>query len=132
MLLDSTGKPKGKHKLEEVWQHQARLVFKFDGVDSMNDAEAFRGWQVAVSAAERAPLEEGAFYYSDLIGCQMVDAESGQPIGKVIGFLENSGTGLLEVEGNLLVPYVKNILVEISPEKKLIRATLPEGLRELN
>ncbi len=132
MVLDPGGKPKGKYKLEEVWQHQSRLVFKFVGVDSMNDAEAFRGCQVAVSSAERAPLEEGAFYYSDLVGCLMVDAESAEPIGKVIGFLENSGSGLLEVEGNLLVPYVKSILVEISPEKKLIRASLPEGLRDLN
>ena len=131
-LLTPDGKPKGDYELEEVWDHQGRLVFKIAGVDSMTDAEPFRGLQVAVPKAERAPLEEGAFYYSDLVDCMVVDADSGEEFGKVLGFLETGAHGLLEVEGDLLIPYTKIFLIEIAPEKKLIRARLPEGLRELN
>ena len=131
-LLTPGGTPKGEYDLEEVWDHQGRLVFKIAGVDSMNDAEPFRGLQVAVQKEERAPLEEGAFYYSDLVDCMVVDADSGEEFGKVRGFLETGAQGLLEVEGDLLIPYTKNFLIEIAPEKKLIRARLPEGLRELN
>lgn len=130
-VLDPAGKVKAVYGLEDVWPHQGRLVFKLAGVDSMNDAEAFRGCQVVVPRSERAPLEEGAFYYSDLAGCLMVDDATGEPIGKVLGWVDTGGPGVLEVEGGLLVPFARSICVSIKPEEKLIRVTLPEGLREL-
>ena len=131
-VLDPVGKLKGVYGLEDVWPHQGRLVFKLRGVDSMNDAEDFRGCQVVVPKSQRAPLEEGAFYYSDLAGCMMVDDATGDPIGTVLGWVDTGGPGILEVEGGLLVPFAKSICKAILPDQKLIRVTLPEGLRELN
>ena len=41
--------------------------------NSINDAEALRGFAVAIPAAERAPLEPGSVYVNDLIGCRVID-----------------------------------------------------------
>ena len=55
-------------ELENFWFLRSRIVLKFAGIDSINEAEALRGFAVAIPAAERTPLEAGAFYVSDLMG----------------------------------------------------------------
>src|SRR5271167_3573283 len=70
-------------ELERHWLHQGRVVLKFAGVESINDVEALRGLEVAVPRAERAPLEDGAVYVADLIGCVLVDSLSGTEVGRI-------------------------------------------------
>ena len=57
----------------EVWEHAGALVFKFQGVDSIHDAEKLRGAEVQVPPAERVELEPGEYFHSDLIGCEVRD-----------------------------------------------------------
>jgi 16S rRNA processing protein RimM len=122
--------------VEEVWEHGARLIFKFEGVDSISDAEQLRGAEVMVPASERFELPEDEFYYSDLVGCEIYDRATGQRIGEVKEFLEQGGNGLLRVEDErgreVLTPFVKAICVDIDLESKRIGVDLPEGLVDLN
>lgn len=103
----------------------------------MNDAEALRGLEVAIPKAERAPLEDGAAYIDDLIGCILFDSRSGTAIGE-IGDVdrESSATPLLVVEtknlGQILVPFVNAFAPQIDLTAKRISMELPEGLLELN
>lgn len=122
--------------IEEVWEHQGRLIFKFQGVDSIPDAERLRGAELRVPPEQRAPLPEGEFYFADLIGCDVVERE-GPVVGKVTGWQEYGGPALLEVEpvegGEVvLVPFVASICVSIEPEKGRIVVDLPDGLKDLN
>src|ERR1700687_2140593 len=50
--------------LEEYWPHKGGMVFKFEGVDSIEDAEKLLRSEIQIPAKERAELEEGAFYVS--------------------------------------------------------------------
>ena len=59
--------------IERHWLHQGRIVFKFKGVDSINDADTLRGLEVVVPSEERVPLEEDAVYIGDLVGCRILD-----------------------------------------------------------
>jgi len=123
-------------ELERHWLHQGRVVLKFAGVESINDVEALRGLEVAVPRAERAPLEDGAVYVADLIGCVLVDSLSGTEVGR-IGDVdrESSTTSLLVVDtalGQVLVPFVQAYRPVLDLEAKRISMELPEGLVELN
>ncbi len=121
------------YRVESVWFHQNIPVFKFEGVDTIGDAERLRGAEVRIPASERITLDEGEYFQSDLIGCEMRDAADNRLIGKVTGFEEYGGPGLLEIDGGrLLIPFVKEICVEIAPEAKRIRARMPEGLETLD
>jgi 16S rRNA processing protein RimM len=137
LFLLATKAPPQEIGLERHWLHQGRVVFKLAGVDSINDAETLRGMEVAVPKAERAPLEDGAVYISDLIGCILIDTASGKEVGK-IGDVdrESSATPLLEIEtkssGQVLVPFVKAFQPKIDIAAKRIEMALPEGLLELN
>jgi ribosomal 30S subunit maturation factor RimM len=45
---------------------------------------------------------------------------------------DGGGSGLLVVNGDLLVPFARSICVEIDPAAKRIAVELPEGLKDLN
>src|ERR1700680_4606064 len=60
-------------EIEDLWPHKGMLVLKFRGVDSMSDAELLVGSELQIPSAERAALEPGWNYVSDLIGCTVLD-----------------------------------------------------------
>ena len=83
-------------------------------------------------ASQRAPLEPGEFFQSDLIGCDVVDRRTGESLGRVTGWNEGGGSGLLVLEDGLLIPFARSICVEIDPARRRIAVELPEGLKDLN
>jgi 16S rRNA processing protein RimM len=121
-----------KYEIETTWFHLGTLVFKFRGVDSISDAEALYGREVRIPASQRMALDEGEYFQSDLIGCEVVDRQSGDSIGRVTAWDDGGGTGLLVVDGNLLIPFARSICVEIDPAGKRIAVELPVGLKDLN
>jgi 16S rRNA processing protein RimM len=121
-----------KYEIESTWFHTGTLVFKFRGVDSISDAELLYGREVRIPASERTTLEEGEYFQSDLIGCEVVDKGTGESMGRVTAWDEGGGSGLLVVDGGLLIPFARSICVEIDPAGKRIAVELPEGLKDLN
>ncbi len=120
-----------EYEVERVWDHQGVLIFKFAGVDSMNDSELLRGFEVRIPPEERVPLEPGEFFHSDLVGCEVRDHLSGRPIGTVTGWEDYGGPSLLQIDdGRLLIPFVKAICVDIRPGDRIIGAVLPSGFEE--
>jgi 16S rRNA processing protein RimM len=120
-----------KCEVESAWFHLQTLVFKFRGIDSISDAERLYGTEVRIPADQRIPLEEGEYFQSDLIGCEVIDRRTGESLGKVTAWDEGGGSGLLTV-GDLLIPFARSICVEINPSEKRIAVELPEGLKDLN
>ena len=131
-MLQSEGR-KRPSEIEHVWNHDGRPVFKFAGIDSISDAEAWAGADVLVEESQRAELEAGEYSHADLIGCSV--AADG-PIGVVKGVEQYGGPPLLRVEleggREILVPFARAICVEIDVSGKRIVVDLPEGLREVN
>ncbi len=128
--------------LENFWFLRSRIVLKFRGVETINDAEALRGFAVAIPAAERAPLEPGSVYLSDLIGCRLIDLNrDGADLGEIADVDRNSSNAdLLVVRSktaakrgeNLLIPFVREYLVRIDTGNSRVEMRLPEGLAEIN
>jgi 16S rRNA processing protein RimM len=128
--------------VENFWFLRSRMVMKFRGVDSINEAEALRGFEVAIPAEERAPLGAGSVYVSDLIGCRVVDLNrDGAEVGEIVDVdRDSSSTELLVVrrsdrrEGDeeLLVPFVTEYLVRVDAANRQVEMRLPEGLLEIN
>jgi 16S rRNA processing protein RimM len=90
------------------------------------------GAEVRVPIGQRMPLEPGEFFQDDLLGCQVIDRRTGQTLGKVSRWEDGGGSGLLVVDGGLLIPFARSICVEIEPAAKRIAVELPAGLKDLN
>ncbi len=119
------------YEVESSWFHDATLILKFRGVDSISDAEPLTGAEVRVPWAERVSLDEGEYFESDLVGCEVVERSTGRSLGRVTEFQDAGGSGLLAV-GNLLIPFARRICVSIDPAARRIEVELPDGLKDLN
>lgn len=121
--------------LENHWLHKDRVVFKFAGVDSINDADGLRGLLVAVPANERAELTDGSVYIGDLLGCEVIDLNAGTSAVGVVADYDRDA-GLLEVRtpgnGEVFIPFAKAYLVSMDVAGKRIEMRLPAGLLDIN
>jgi 16S rRNA processing protein RimM len=123
--------------LEEHWLHKGRVVLKFAGIDSINDAELLRGLEVAIPWEERATLADDEVYISDLIGCHVFDSKTAEPIGEIIDVdLDSTSVPLLVVRrpsaDEALIPFAKAFLKKVDVAAKRLDMELPEGLLEVN
>jgi 16S rRNA processing protein RimM len=121
-------------RVEELWPHKGGLVLKFAGVDSISAAEALVGCELQVPREQRAALQAGWNYVSDLVGCVVFDRE--HEIGKVEDVRFGAGEApLLIVRGESKeyeIPYAEAYLKGADLERKQIRMQLPEGILEVN
>jgi 16S rRNA processing protein RimM len=121
-------------EVEELWPHKSYLVLKFRGIDSISNAEPVVGCELQVPEEERAKLDPGWTYVSDLAGCTVFDGE--REIGQVYDVQFGAGeapllvirTGSKEYE----IPYAEAYLVQTDLDHKKIFMKLPEGMLELN
>ena len=121
-----------RREVESAWFHNGALILKFRGVDTISDAEKLTGAEVRIPISQRAPLDPGEYFESDLIGCDVIDRRTGDSLGRVTAWEDSGGPGLLVVNGGLLIPFARAICVEINPAARRIAVDLPEGLRDLN
>ena len=121
-------------EIEDAWPHKDFLVLKFAGVDSISEAEPLIGCELQVPRSERAQLENGAEYVSDLVGCALLD--HGKEVGVVSDVRFGAGEAPLLVVGSgkseLEIPFAQEFLVRINLEGKRIEMNLPEGLLDVN
>jgi 16S rRNA processing protein RimM len=122
-------------KIEDLWPHKGLLILKFAGIDSISDAETLLKCELQVPAEERAQLEPGWTYISDLAGCTVFDG--GRVIGKVEDVEFGAGeAALLIVRGDAKqpyeIPYAEAYLEHVDLAAKEIRMKLPEGMLEIN
>jgi len=143
--------------LKSCWlsqNHRGQIVFHFEGVNSISDAEKFRGFEVLLPFEQRVTLPAGQYFVSDLIGCSVFETpaspaavasspclidETPALLGTVsdvqIPGEEVSGTPLLEVEtssGEILIPLAADICTKIDILARRIEVVLSEDLRDLN
>jgi 16S rRNA processing protein RimM len=143
--------------LKSCWlsqNHRGQAVFHFEDVDSISDAERFRGLDLLLPFEQRVTLPAGQYFVSDLIGCSVFETPAALPVlssspcslaeaPALLGTVrdvqfpgeEISGTPILEVEtsgGEILIPLAVDICTKIDTASRRIDVMLPEGLRDLN
>jgi 16S rRNA processing protein RimM len=136
MNLFASGADSNRHelKIEDVWQHQGRVILKFAGMDTISDAETLLGCELQVPAAERAQLEAGWTYISDLVGCTLLDG--GREVGTIKDVRFGAGEApLLIVSAGRTeyeIPFADAYLPDLDVQCKQLRMQLPEGMLQVN
>jgi 16S rRNA processing protein RimM len=138
MKLFALPKSQGSRRqleVEDLWPHKGLLVLKFRGVDSMSDAELLLGAELQVPGAERAELEPGWNYVSDLIGCAVLD--HAHEIGRIEDVEFGAGEAPLLIVADATgkkfdVPFAQAYLEGVDVKQRQVRMNLPEGMLEIN
>ena len=126
--------------VEDLWPHKSFLVLKFQGIETISDAEPLVGAELQLPRSERAKLEPGWTYLSDLIGCTVFDGQ--REIGEIEDVQFGAGEAALLVvrskeqrsgaELPYEIPFAEAYLEKLDLERKQVRMKLPEGLLEVN
>ncbi len=138
MTLFALPKAEGARReleVEDLWPHKGLLVLKFRGVDSISEAELLVGSELQVPIAQRANLEAGWNYVSDLIGCAVLDRA--REIGRIEDVQFGAGEAPLltvaDAAGKKFeVPFAEAYLEEVDVKRRQVRMNLPEGMLEIN
>jgi len=133
--LPKSGDARRELEVEDLWPHKGLVVLKFRDVDSMNDAELLIGSELQVPSAERADLEPGWNFVSDLIGCTVLDRA--REIGRIEDVQFGAGEAPLLIVANsegkrFDVPFAEAYLEGVDVAQRQVRMNLPEGMLEIN
>jgi 16S rRNA processing protein RimM len=124
--------------IEDLWPHKSLLVLKVEGIETISDAETLVGAELQLPRSERAELEQGWTYLSDLIGCTVFDGQ--REIGQIEDVQFGAGEApLLVVRGKeqkaklpYEIPFAEAYLEGLDLEHGQVRMKLPEGLLDVN
>jgi 16S rRNA processing protein RimM len=129
--------------VSSVRPHAGRLLVRFEGVDDRTGAEALRGALLTVDVRTLAPIEApDEFHDHELEGLLVVDTAGGE-LGAVREVLHSPGGDLLVIEtgpgtgpdtgpGEVLVPFVREIVPDVDLAARLVVLDPPEGLFEVH
>jgi 16S rRNA processing protein RimM len=122
-------------EVEALWPHKGLLVLKFAGVDSISQAEALVGCELQVPLSQRAQLDPGWTYVSDLVGCAVLD--HGHEVGRIqdVQFGAGEAPLLIVVDGagkKFDVPFAEAYLEGVDWTRKQVCMSLPDGMLEVN
>lgn len=115
-------------------RHKNFDLLQFEGYHSINDVEPFKGAILYVSGEQLEELDEGEFYYHEIIGCSVI-SEEGDELGQVKEIIETGANDVWVVKRlgggkDILLPYIEEVIKEINIDEKIIRVHLMEGLVE--
>jgi 16S rRNA processing protein RimM len=92
---------------------------KLEGISDRTEAEKYTQTEIWVNRSDFQELPEDEIYLADLMGFEAVNTE-GRTLGQITGFTDNRAQHLVEINHELLVPFVKPILVKIDEDNKKV------------
>lgn len=99
------------------------LVARLEGIDDRDQAEALTRSAIRVDRSNFADLEEGEYYWNDLVGLKVINLQ-GVGMGVVTGLMSTGANDVLVVLGDRerLIPFVRGQYVkDISLERGEMR-----------
>lgn len=116
-------------QIEEWKWHSQDLVIKLKGIDDRETAQRLTNAEIVVEADALPVLDNGDYYWKDLIGCQVV-SQQGYDMGIVSDLMETGSNDVLVVKANFndafgikerLIPFLEEqVIKSVDLEKKHI------------
>ena len=114
--------------IESMRGHGSRLLVRFRGVSTRDDADALRG-PLYVARDKARSLEDDEYWPHDLIGCSVVEGDMVH--GSVTEVRPGAAHDLLVIDtqhGERMIPLVKEIVIRVSLHEQSIEIAPPAGL----
>jgi 16S rRNA processing protein RimM len=106
------------------------ILAQLEGIRTREEAEQLRGKVVLIDAAELPPLEEGEYYWYDILGMRVV-TEKGEDVGEVTEIVPTGSNDVYVVrkgEKEFLIPATKDVIIAIDTAERTMVIRPLEGL----
>lgn len=112
-------------------KHKNFHLLHFEGHPSINDVERYKGGMLKITEDQLTPLEEGEFYYHEIIGLTVVTL-SGDEVGRIKEILSPGANDVWVVQRkgkkDVLIPYIDDVVNEVDVKEGKVVIEPMEGL----
>ena len=133
VILD-TGKEQKNLEITGVKFFKQFVILKFRGIDNINDIEKYKGKSLYVTRENAVRLKKDEYYIADLIDMQVI-LEDDTPFGVLTDVMKTGANDVYCIQtpeyGEVLVPAIKDCILEVDVEKNEMKIHLLPGLVDI-
>lgn len=119
-------------KVEKVRYQKNMVIAKLAGIDDRGGAESLRDKYVAITEDELAELPEDTFYIKDLIGCRLINEETGGEIGVISDVIQNTAQDIYAADlpggKTAMIPAVGEFIRRVDIKARTVTVRVIPGL----
>ena len=133
LLVCSPDGSENSYEIDWVKPHSRGALLALKDVTSREQAKTLVGSGLYIQRAGLPKLEDGAYYWFDLIGLKVYTSDD-QYLGRLDSIIETGANDVYVVnkdDREILIPALKSVVRSIDIESRKIRVELPEGLEDL-
>lgn len=116
-----------KYEVEYVKYYKNNIIIKFKNINDMNCASKLRNKNIMVDRENAIPLKKGEYFVSDVLGFDVYTDEN-EHLGTLDDIIETKANRVYVVN-NLLIPEIKDCIINVDLQKRIMIVHLLEGLR---
>lgn len=117
--------------IKSVKYFKNMVILSFDEFNSLNEVERLKGKPLYVSRKQAVPLDKDEYFIADLIDMEVIDDKTSLK-GVVKDVLQTGANDVyvieLEDKRELLLPAIKDCVVNIDMQKRIMLIHIMEGL----
>lgn len=127
---EKTATPLATVVVRSAKEHKGTFLITFEGIDTINDVEKYKGMILKVEEEQLQDLDEGEFYLHQIVGLDVF--ENGIKLGVIKEVLSYGPNDVWFVKRpgkpDLLLPYLKDVILDVNLEQNQVTVEVPEGL----
>ena len=118
-------------KITSVKFFKQFAILKFDGIDTLNDVEVYKGASLFVDRKNAVKLQKDEYFIADLIDLEVVDEQENK-LGTLIDVMQTGANDVYIVKNDegkeLLFPAIKECILNIDFKAKKMTVHVMDGL----
>ena len=133
LLVISPEDRKTSCKINWIKPHSHGALLTFREITNRDQAKALTGSELYIESGRFPKLEDGAYYWFELIGLNVYTSED-RSIGRLESIIETGANDVYVVKKNnkeILIPALKSVVRSIDINRKIMCVELPDGLEEI-
>lgn len=116
----------------ETTPQPPRLILHLKGIERREEVESLIGKEVFIKREILPDLEEGEYYWMDLLGMS-VETQEGKKIGRVKEIFSTGANDVYVVEGKrgeIFLPAIEEVIQSVDRERGVMKVSWKDGLWE--
>lgn len=118
-------------KITSVKFFKQFAIVKFEGIDTLNDVEVYKGASLLVERKNAVKLQKDEYFIADLIDLTVVDEQENK-LGTLIDVMQTGANDVYIVKNDegkeLLFPAIKECILDIDFKAKKMTVHVMDGL----
>ena len=124
-----------KYEINRARVHKNAVIVELAGLKHIDEANKMRNKIVTIEREILGELDDGVYYIADLLGITVLD-ENGEMLGVLDDVIQTGSNDVYVLKSQdrpkpLLVPALRNVILDIDIDGQQMTVRLPDGLLDL-